>query len=345
MATMTNMFALLGDGDDDSVAPPAAAAPDTKASKKDDKPKAPAKAGIKADDSKVAKGSANSKGGGKGRGGKDGGKDGGKGSRGGYDRAPREDEDGDNYGRGKGGRGGKGGYGKGGRGGGYGEGEDGRRGKREYDRRSGTGKGGEVKRGGAGKANWGSEKDEIKAANKEDGDDANGEDKKSDEAEPEIDPEVLAEREREANEMTLPEYAKVLAEKKAALNSFNKDTSSSRTVDKKEFSKLVLVEKSEETDFFSGPVKEKKGKKKTSGDNDEGETKFETNFSYPKQEYTPRDSGKGGKGGKGGRGRKGRDGGGGGGGGGGDGGNTRGYGGRGYSAPNITDDSAFPTLG
>mmetsp|Transcript_24356 Transcript_24356/g.29524 ORF Transcript_24356/g.29524 Transcript_24356/m.29524 type:complete len:341 (+) Transcript_24356:246-1268(+) len=335
-----NMFALLGGEDDDMPQAPVAAKADK--SKEADKPKAVAKPAIKSD----GKGAGSARSGGKGQGQ---GRDGGKGGRGGYDRAPRDDED-DNSGygsrnAGKGGRrdGGKGGYRRdGGKGGYRGDGEEGRPRKREFDRRSGTGKGAEVKRDGAGKANWGSEKDEINAAAEGATADA--------EAEPEeLDPEAeaaaaeaAAEKEREEKEMTLEEYQKVLAEKRSALQqSFNKENSE-RQVNDSAFAKMTLVAKSEEEEvYFVGEAKTKKTKSKKAADADEDAEKVVPNFSFArKEEYTPRDSGKG-KGGKGGRPR--RENGGGKGGRGASG--YGGKGGRGYSAPNIGDSSAFPTLG
>lgn len=197
-----------------------------------------------------------------------------------------------------------------------------------------------MKRGGTGKANWGSENDDVTNATKGE---ADGE--ATEAAEPELDPEAeaaaaeaAAEKEREEKEMTLEEYQKVLKEKKEALTAaFNKENSSDRQVSEDDFAKMGKVVKAEETDYFSGPAKERKGKAKKASDANDAEPVL-TGFKVASKDDAPRDSGKrsGGKGkdrprregtGKGGPAAFG------------------GKGGRGYSAPNIGDASAFPTLG
>jgi plasminogen activator inhibitor 1 RNA-binding protein len=203
-----------------------------------------------------------------------------------------------------------------------------------------------MKRGGAGKGNWGSSTEAASSGEpkeeKPEGETAETEEKKEEEPEPVI--------EEEDNEMTLEEFQKADAERKAAL----KAAYAPKKLDLKEDDELkkmaVVVEKLDESEavFWIGAGDEKvKGKSKM-GEKKEKEL-VEAGF-YIAHEAPPRNfdreaggrgGGRGDRGGRGGRGRgEGR--------GAGRGerfGGGRGRGGRSFNAPNLTDSSAFPTLG
>jgi len=325
-----NPFDLLGD-DDDPVQVAAAAPVDAK--------KVEAKKPVKAEEKSGSKPAADAapaaaKGSREGKGGK--GKGGGRGG-GYYNREDAQDGEMTGYqGRGgKGGKGGKGARGKGyGGGGGGGDGEERRAPKRDHDRRSGTGRGNEVKRQGAGRGNWGSENELISAdkpaEEKADGEEATAEKPEGEEAE--------APKEEEDNEMTLVEYEKAQEQKRLDFKNQFKAGTKDTKVDEAAFAEMAIVTKPAEEDQIlqvgAKAAKAKKEVKKT-----EKETvAVETNFHIPREEtFSPRKGGKG-DGRKGGKGQSGF------GAGRGPRGGGRG-GGKAYQAPDLSNESAFPTLG
>jgi len=233
MAGSTNVFALLGDGDDDiqtlaAKAPVAVKAP-VEAPAPVKRPAGPAKDVAPAGAPDGGRGGRGGRGEGRGEG------RGGRGGRGegrgrGGDRpygdrpAPRDQNGGAPEGLssaaidGPGGRGGRGdrpGRGRGGRGSPDMEGRP----RREYERRDGTGRGHEgVKRGGAGVGNWGTEGEESKAVDSEPKEDAASPSPSPEGDAPAVEAVVEVPAEPEIEEMTMQEYEVLMAEKKAALN-------------------------------------------------------------------------------------------------------------------------------
>lgn len=226
--------------------------------------------------------------------------------------------------------------GRGGRGGGRG-GERGER--RQFERRSGTGRGKETSKQGGGARNWGNDADKseltAEAAVQEGAKVASDDDAAATE-----EAAAVEEVEEEEVQFTLDEY---LAKQKSARTGelFAEVEVRQVTAD---FSGAVQLTKDGKTPDFIESAYEKVYTKKTSGRKKTFVT--ELGFQAPKSERAPRfeDRGdrfenRGGRGGRGGRegGRGGR--------GGREGGRGQGRGGRGAAVPNVTDLSAFPSLG
>lgn len=334
-----NPFDLLGD-DDDPVQVAAAAPADAKKVEAKKPAKAEEKSGSKpaADAAPAATKGAREGG----RGGK--GKGGGRGGGGYYNRDDAQDGEVTGYqGRGgkggKGGKGGRGGKGYGG-GGGGGDGEERRPPKRDHDRRSASSRGNEVnKRGGAGRGNWGSETEPISADKPATEEKADGEEATAEKLDGEGEPTEVP-KEEEDNEMTLEEYEKAQEQKRLDFkNQFKAGTRDSK-VDEAAFAEMDIVTKPAEEDQIL-QVGAKAAKAKKDGKKIEKETTtVETNFHIPREEtFSPRKGGKG-EGRKGGKGQSGFGGAGGGRG-------QRGGrgGGKAYQAPDLSNESAFPTLG
>jgi len=143
-----------------------------------------------------------------------------------------------------------------------------RDGKRAYDRRSGTGRGKEIKKGGGGAHNWGSDKNDAKAAT---GHVDEGEEGAAVVANEEVtETEVPAEEGDaepvvavvEDNTMSYEEYLAAQKEKQSELLA----PAQERTVDANEFANLLPKTKAEEEDFLAatgGKTKRKKAAKAT----------------------------------------------------------------------------------
>lgn len=245
--------------------------------------------------------------------------------------------------------------GRGGRGGRGGDRGEGRGERRQFERRSGTGRGKETSKQGGGARNWGNDSDKTElAAEAEVQDGAKADDEAG--ATEETAAAVEEEAEEEEVQLTLDEY---LAQKKSARSGEHFADVEVRQVET-DFSGAVQLTKDGKTPDFVESAFEKVYTKKTSGRKKTFIT--DVGFQAARPERTPRfedrgERSEGGRGGRGGRGerseggRGGRGGREGGRGGreGGRGGREGGRGGRGprssAAAPNVTDLSAFPSLG
>lgn len=193
--------------------------------------------------------------------------------------------------------------------------------RREYERRSGTGRGKETSKQGGGARNWGNKADpneQLAEAAVQEGA------KVSDEENAAEEPAV--EEEEEEVQLTLDEY---LAKQKSARSGELFAEVEVRQV-ANEFSNAVQITKDGKTPDFMDSQYEKVYSKKTSGRKKQLIT--DVGFRTEKPERSFRDEARGGRGGRGGRGARGQ-------------GRTGGRGGRGAAAPNVTDMSAFPSLG
>ncbi|RLN49474.1 hypothetical protein BBJ29_000104 [Phytophthora kernoviae] len=199
-----------------------------------------------------------------------------------------------------------------------GRGDRGRGPRREYERRSGTGRGKETSKQGGGARNWGNKADpseQLAEAAVQEGA------KVSDE-EAAVEEPAVEEEEQEV-QYTLDEY---LAKKESSRSGEIFAKVEVRQV-ANEFSNAVQITKEGKTPDFMDSQYEKVYSKKTSGR--KKQVVADVGFRMEKPERSFRDDARGGRGGRGARGQ----------------GRTGGRGARGSSAPNVTDMSAFPSLG
>jgi plasminogen activator inhibitor 1 RNA-binding protein len=198
--------------------------------------------------------------------------------------------------------------------------------RREFERRSGTGRGKETSKQGGGARNWGNKADpaeqQAEADAQEGAKPASDEEATEEAAAPE-------EVEEEEVQLSLDEY---LAQQKSARKGELFAEVEVRQVSN-EFTSAVQITKEGKTPDFMDSQYEKVYSKKTSGRKKQVITDVGFRTEKPERFTREFDSSRGGRGGRGGRGARGN-------------GRTGGRtGGRGANVPNVTDMSAFPSLG
>ncbi|OWZ21661.1 hypothetical protein PHMEG_0003750 [Phytophthora megakarya] len=195
--------------------------------------------------------------------------------------------------------------------------------RREFERRSGTGRGKETSKQGGGARNWGNKADPneqlAEAAAQE------GAKPASDEEAAE---EAAVEEEEEEVQLTLDEFKAKQKESRSGANFAEVDV---RQV-ANEFSSAVQITKEGKTPDFMDSQYEKVYSKKTSGRKKQVISDVGFRMEKPERFTRDFDSSRGGRGGRGGRGARGN-------------GPKGGRGPKGANAPNVTDMSAFPSLG
>ncbi|CAI5725795.1 unnamed protein product [Peronospora effusa] len=211
---------------------------------------------------------------------------------------------------------------------GQGRGSRGFRRDRDQERHSGTGRGKEAIKQGGGAHNWGNKADPneqmAEAAVQEGAKPVSDEEAGAEDAVPEEE----EEEEEEEVQLTLDEY---LAKQKESRSGVLFAEVEVRQVTN-QFSSAVQITKEGKTPDFIDSQYEKVYSKKTSGRKKQLITDVGFRLEKPERFTRDMESSRGGRGGRGGRSTRGN-------------GRTGGRSGRGANAPNVTDMSAFPSLG
>lgn len=196
--------------------------------------------------------------------------------------------------------------------------------RREFERRSGTGRGKEASRQGGGAHNWGNKADPAEQL--AEADLQEGAKPVSDEENAEEVP--VEEQEEEEVQLTLDEYL----EKQKSSRSGELFAEVEVRQISNDFTSAMQITKEGKTPDFMDSQYEKVYSKKTSGRKKQVITDVGFRTEKPERFTREFDSSRGGRGGRGGRGARGN-------------GRTGGRSNRDANAPNVTDMSAFPSLG